>query len=174
MSTTTIEGQLAGPRRRIALLRAIAQLEIAPDRSRIQRHLEAVRQQEASVLAAAHSAPDEVDAKVGQLTTRLAVAERALAADVSDDWPSFATAVESELRSWDTHLERLQASVAAKAWKAREQAEAAIGAVRTSRIAVYERLTQERDGAAGEARRRVTAARDELERKADELSAHLT
>ena len=72
-------------------------------------------------------APDEVEEKLGQLRTRLDVAEHALAADASDDWATFAAAVEAELRSWDTYLERLQTSVAAKAWKAREQAEAAIG-----------------------------------------------
>jgi len=84
--------------------------------------------------------------------------------------------VEAELHSWDTYLERLQTSVAAKAWKARERAEAAIGDVRIRRIAVGERLAQVRysDGAASqEARKRVTAARDELEQKAAELSARL-
>ena len=94
-------------------------------------------------------APDEVEEKLGQLKTRLAVAEHSLAADVSDDWATFAAAVEAELRSWDTYLERLQTSVAAKAWKAREQAEAAIGDVRSRRIAVDERLAQARDTVGG-------------------------
>ena len=61
-------------------------------------------------------------------------------------------------------------------WKAREQAEAAIGDVRDRRLAVDERLAQARDAAGDvsqEARTRVTAARDELEEKADELSAKL-
>ena len=63
-----------------------------------------------------------------------------------------------------------------KAWKAREQAEAAIGDVRNRRIEVDERLAQARNAAgdaAEDARRRVTAARDEFEQKADELSAKL-
>ena len=49
--------------------------------------------------------------------------------------------------------------------------------VRTQRIAVYDRLAQARgdvNGAWHEQRNRVNAARDELERKADELSAQLT
>ena len=148
MSTTTIEDQLAEVRRRIDRLQALAQTG-PPRRSRIQRHLDALRQEEASVLAAAREAPDEVEEKLGQLRTRLAVAENSLAADVSDDWATFAAAVEDELRSWDTYLERLQATVAAKAWKARERAEAAIADVRTRRIAVDERLAQARDDVNG-------------------------
>ena len=114
---------------------------------RIRRHLDALHQEETAVLAAARRAPDEVEEKLGQLKTRLAVAEHSLAADVSDDWATFAAAVEEELRSWDTYLERLQTSVAANAWKTREQAEAAIREVRTRRIAVDDRLAQARDSA---------------------------
>ncbi len=51
------------------------------------------------------------------------MAERSLAADLSDDWVTFAEAVEEELRSWDIHLERLQATAATRPWKARKQAE---------------------------------------------------
>jgi hypothetical protein len=104
-------------------------------------------------------------------------AEQSLAADLSEDWASFVASVEAELRRWDDYLERLQTSVAEKAWKVREQAEAAIGDVRSRRIEVDERLVWERDAAgvaAGDARKRITAARDELEQKADELSAKLT
>ena len=172
MSTTTIEDQLeestagsTGCRR--------SQQAGAP---RIRRHLDALHQEEAAVRAAVRQAPDEVEEKLGRLRTRLDVAEHSLAADLSDDWATFADAVEAELRSWDTYLERLQTSVASRAWKAREQAEAAIGDVRSRRIAVDERLAQARDStgdASQEARKRITAARDELEQKADELSAKL-
>ena len=61
---------------------------------------------------------------------------------------------------------------AANAWKAREQAETAIGEVRSRRIAVEERLAQACDGAGDggqEQRERVTAARDELAQKAHQL-----
>jgi len=170
MSTTTIEDQLAEIRRRIVRLQERAQAG-AP---RIWRHLDALHQGEAAVRAAVRQAPDEVEEKLGQLKTRLDVAEHSLEADASDDWATFAAAVESELQSWDTYLERLQTSVAAKAWRAREQAEAAIGDVRSRRIAVGERLAQVRDsdGAVSQkARIHITAARDELEQKAAELSA---
>src|SRR5581483_3994017 len=91
-------------------------------------------------------------------------AERSLAADTSDDWAAYAAAVEAELASWDTYLERLQTTVATRAWHAREQAEAAIGDVRRHRLAVDASLAQG-------VRERVTEAREELQQKADELSA---
>ena len=172
MSTTTIEDQLAEIRRRINRVQAPTQAS-AP---RIRRHLDALHQEEEAVRAAVRQAPDEVEEKLGQLKTRLDVAEHSLEADGSDDWATFAAAVEAELHSWDTYLERLQTSVAAKAWKTREQAEAAIGDVRSRRIAVGERLAQMRDPAGAtsqEARKHITAARDELEQKAAELSAKL-
>ena len=173
MSTTTIEDQLGEIRRRIVRLQERAQAG-AP---RTWRHLDALHQEEAAVRVAVRQAPDEVEEKLGQLMTRLDVAEHSLEADdASDDWAIFVAAVESELHSWDTYLERLQTSVVAKAWRAREQAEAAIGDVRSRRIAVGERLAQVRDsdGAVSQkARRRITAARDELEQKATELSTKL-
>jgi hypothetical protein len=176
MHTTTMEDQLAEIRGRIDRLRALEQAAATAERTRNRRHLHALQQQEASVRNAVRAAPDEVEQKLGQLRTRLYLAEHSLAADLSHDWEAFAAAVEAELLRWDDYLERLQTSVAEKAWKAREQAEGAIGDVRSRRIAVDERLAQARD-AAGDAwqkqRERIAAARDELERKADELSAKL-
>ena len=176
MSTTTIEDRLAEVRRRIARLQVLAQTGLVAERARIQRHLDALHQEEASALAAVRAGPDEAEEKVGQLRTRLAVAEDSLAADVSGDWMTFAAAVEDELRSWDTYLERLQATAVAKAGNARERAEAAIADVRTRRIAVHDRLAHARDevdGAWHEQRNQVSAARDELEQKADELSGRI-
>ena len=175
MSTTTIEDQFAEVRCRIARLQVLARTGLVAEGARIQRHLDALHQEETSVLAAVHRTPDEVEEKLGQLRTRLAVAENSLAADVSDEWTTFAAAVEDELRSWDTYLERLQATAAAKAGDARERAEAAIADVRTQRIAVYDRLARARadvDGAWHEQRNLVSSARDELEQKAAELSAN--
>ena len=177
MSTTTIEDQLAEVRRRLARLRVLAQTGLVAERGRIQRHLDALHQEEASALAAVHGRPDEAEQKLGQLRTRLAVAENSLVADVSDEWTTFAAAVEDELRSWDTYLERLQATAVAKAGNARERAEAAIADVRTERIAVYDRLAQARENVSGawlEQRNHVSSARDELEQKADELPARIT
>jgi hypothetical protein len=144
--STTIEEQLARIRRRIDELHSDATTP------RLRRHLAFL---------------DEVAQRLAQLRTRLDVVERSLEADVSGDWATFAAAVEAELESWDTYLERLQTTVATRAWHAREQAEAAIGAVRSRRIAVDDSLSHG-------VRERVTTARDELERTADEVSATLT
>ena len=175
MSTTTIEDPLEHVRRRIDRLHALSRIGAAADSSRIRRHLDALHREEASVLAAARDAPDEVDEKLGQLRARLAVAENSLVADVSDEWTTFAAAVEDELRSWDTYLERLQATAAAKAGNARERVEAAIAEVRTQRIAVYDRLAQARadvNGSWHKQRNQVSAAREQLERNAAELTAN--
>jgi chromosome segregation ATPase len=171
MSTTTIDDQLTELRRRTDRLEALAG-ELA-DNTRIQRHVHAVRRQEAAMLTAVRDNPDAVDEKLGQLKTRLAVAERSLVADVSDDWATFAEAVEDELRSWDTYLERLQATAATRAWKSRERAEAAIGDLRNRRLSVDERLDAAR-AARQEQRKQIETARDELERKADELTVTLS
>ena len=176
MNTTTINNPLAEIRRRIDLLHALAQTRGAADSSRIRRHLDALLRQEASVVAATREAPDEVEEKLGQLTTRLAVAENSMAADLSDGWSTFAAAVEDELRSWDTYLERLQATAVAKAGNARGRGETAIADVRAQRIAVYARLAEAREEVNGtwhEQRKHVSAARDELEHKADELSVNI-
>jgi len=175
MSTTTIERQLAKIRQRV-LSRRLRVAAGSAEPPRIERHLEALHHEEESLRAAARHAPDEVDERLGRLKTRLDVVEHALAADSSSDWPTFAGAVEAELRSWDAYLERLQTSAASRAWRAREQAEAAIGNLRSRRIAVDERLAEAREAAGDELREqreRVSAARDELETKADELSATL-
>jgi hypothetical protein len=177
LNITTIEDQIAEVRDRIDRLetraKACADGGALP---RLRRHLDALHQEEASVRAAAAHAPDQVEERLGQLKTRLDVAEHSLTADVADDWAAFAAAVEEELRSWDAYLERLQTTVASEAWKAREQAEAAIGDVRSRRIAVEERLAQACDGAGDggqEQRKRVTAARDELAQKAYQLPTKL-
>jgi chromosome segregation ATPase len=175
MSTTTIKDPIEDARRRIDRLHTFAHSGVAPDSSRIRWHLEALHREEASALAAAREAPEEIEEKLAQLRTRLAVAEYALVADISEEWTAFAAAVEDELRSWGVYLERVQAT-AAKAGNARERAEAAIADVRTEQITVHERLTQARtdvNGAWHEQRSNVSAARDELARKADELPAKI-
>jgi len=177
MTTFTIDEELAEARDRIERLRELEQESHGAERVRIRRHLDAMHRKEASVRDAVRHSPDEVDERLGELRTRLYVAEHSVAADLSDDWGASALAIEEELRRWDDYLERLQTSAATKAWRAREQAEAAIGDVRSRRIEVDESLAQARNAAgdsAEDARRRLTAARDELAQKADELSEKLT
>jgi septal ring factor EnvC (AmiA/AmiB activator) len=171
MTTTTIDDQLAAVRGRIQRLRALERAGATSERKRIRRHLDVLEQEGASVYAALRTAPEDADEKLHQLTARLNVAEHSVAADISGDWASFSAAVEEELRSWDDYLERLQTSVAEKAWRAREQAEAAIADVRSRRIEVDARLAA--GTATDAARKRVTAARDRLEQTADELSSRI-
>ena len=118
-------------------------------RTRVRRHLDVLAQEEAAVRVALRDAPDEVEEKLAQLRARIEIAEHSLAADASDGWSAFAAAVEAELERWDAYIERLQTSVVDKAWKAREQAEVAIGDVRSRRIEVDERLAQAHDTATG-------------------------
>ena len=137
----------------------------------------ALHREEASVLAAAREAPDEVEEKLGQLRTRLAVAENSLFADVSDEWTTFAAAVEDELRSWDTYLERLQATAAAKAGNPRESGPRRplpTSAPSGSRSTTASRRHADVNGAWHEQRNHVSAARDELERKAAARAARPT
>jgi hypothetical protein len=171
--STTIDDQLARIGRRIDSLAARARA----DAPRVWRHLEPLREAEGTVLAALRQGPlDEVEEKLAQLETRLDIAEHSLEADAAEDWASFAAAVESELDSWDLYLERLQASAAAKAWKAREQAETAIGDLRRRRIAAGERLAHVRRSSGDvpkAARKHITAARNDLDKRAAELSTKL-
>ncbi len=82
-----------------------------------------------------------VEAELAAIRRRLEeLHDRLVAAERSPDDESV-TALQDELREWDTSLERLQAGVAEAAWKAREEAEAAIAAVRGRRIALGQRLT---------------------------------
>jgi hypothetical protein len=173
MSTTTIDDQLARIRRRIDRLAARARA----DAPRVWRHLAPLREAEGAVLAALRQGPlDEVEETLAQLEARLDIAEHSLEADAAADWASFAAAVESELDSWDLYLERLQAGAAAKAWRTREQAEAAISDLRSRRIAVGERLAHVRRSSSDvpeAARRHITAARNDLDKRAAELSTKL-
>jgi hypothetical protein len=166
MDATTIDDQLAGLRRRIGWLQAIAEIDAPVGRSRIHRHLDALRDEEASLLAAA---PDEFEAKLAQLKARVAVAENAVFADLADDWETFAAAVEREARSWDTYLEQLQAGVFPRSWKAREQAEEQVADVRMRLVHAH---ASAGDGWQ-EQRELLAAARDQLEVSAAELSTRL-
>ena len=173
MPTTTVEERLAEIGRQIDGLEAKARAGGDDARSRIQRQLGALRQQEASARAAAHEGAEAFDERFEQFEARFHVAQSSLAADLADNRTKFADAVESELRSWDTYFERLQAQTAMRAASARERSEAAISDLRRSRNTLAEQLA-DASTASGEAwdeqKQRIAAARDDLERKADEVS----
>lgn len=146
----------------------------AEARSRIQPHLDVLREQETAAHAAVAEASESAEEKLEQLKTRLDIAQHSLAADVAENREQFRDAVEAELHSWDAYLERLQVAAATKAWTARQQTETAIGDLRARRIAVAQRLGQVHDdseAAWSEQKERIVAARDELQQKSDALSA---
>jgi hypothetical protein len=174
MPTTTIEERLAEIGRQIDGLEAKARAGGGEAKSRIQRQLGPLRQQEASARAAAQEGTETFDERFGQFEARFHVAQSSLAAELANSRTKFADAVENELHFWDTYFERLQAQTALRAASAREQSEAAISDLRRRRNTLAERLADGRT-ASGEAwdeqKKRIAAARDDLERKADEVSA---
>ena len=174
MPTTTVEERLGEMGRQIDGLEAKARAGGGEAESRIQRQLGALRRQEASARAAAHGGAEAFDEKFEQFEARFRVAQSSLAADLADDRKKFADAVENELHSWDTYFERLQAQTAMRAASAREQSETAISDLRRRRNTLAEQVADARS-ASGDAwderKKRIAAARDDLERKADEVSA---
>lgn len=159
---------------RIDQLNARARAGAAEAKSRIQPHVDALREQEKAAGAAVAKASDGAEGELEQLRTRADIAEHSLAADAADDRKKFADALEAELHDWDTYLERLQTKAATKAGTTREQAEGAIADLRERRNDVADRLGAIRTSSGDswrEQKKRITAARDEFERKADDLSA---
>ena len=174
MLTTTVAERLAEMHSQIEQLEAKARAATTEAKARVQRQIAALRQQEASARAAAKDRVDAFEEKFEQFEARLHVAQRSVAAELSHDRQSFIDAVEDELHEWDNYFERLQAQAAWRAISAREQAEAAISDLRRRRNAVAARLAEIRSASAEgweEQKTRIETARDDLERKADELSA---
>jgi hypothetical protein len=172
--TRTMDERLADMRRQIEELEAQAPSSALEPKSRIHHQLDTLREQEASARATAHQAADAFDERFEQFASRLRVAQSAMAGDLAEGRDEFADAVEDELERWDAYIERLQAQAALRAASARAQAEAEIRDLRRRRNAVTERLAEVR-AASGEAwdeeKQRLVEERDELERKADEMSA---
>jgi seryl-tRNA synthetase len=97
-----------------------------------------------------------------------------VAADLSESRNEFADAVDDELHKWDGYFERLQAQTVIRTTSARERAESTISDLRHRRNEIAEDVATARNASADgwpEQRKRIGAARDELEQKADELSA---
>ena len=174
MVTTTVADRLAEMQSQIEELEAKGAAGSAEAKARIQRRLAALREQESSAHAAAKDRVDAFEEKFEEFEARLQVARSSVAAELSHDRQTFVDAVEHELQKWDTYFERLQAQAAWRASGAREQAEAAISDLRRRRNAIAARLAEVRPVSADgweEQKRRIETARDELERKANELSA---
>jgi hypothetical protein len=174
MPTTTMKERLAEMGRQIDELEAKARSSSGEATARIQRQVAALRRQEGAARSAAEDGADGFDEKFEQFQARLRVARTAVAADLAESRQTFTDAVEDELATWDAYFERLQGQTALRAATARAQAEAAISDLRRRRNTVAERLADIRAASADgwdEEKNRISAARDDLERHAEELSA---
>ena len=174
MGTATVDERLEQMHRQIDELEAKGRASTGEAKSRIQRQVGALRQQEATARAAAEEYRDSFDEKFEQFEARLHVAQSAVTADVSESRDDFADAVDDELHKWDAYFERLQAQTVMRTTGARERAESSISDLRQRRNELGQRLAAARnasDGAWEEQKKHIGDARDELERKADELSA---
>jgi len=173
---TMINERLAEVDRRIDDLEAGMRPRRSDLRRSVRRHVEALRHGQADAQAAARHNPDPIGERLSGLRSRLEVAELSIDADLAPAGPQYTAAVEAELRGWDAFAERLQATAAAQSGTARDGAETGIKELRRRRLAVTKRLDDLRDArqeAWREHQERVTAARHDLERMADHLSASL-
>jgi hypothetical protein len=171
--TMTIEERLAEMRRQIDELEAAAHKGADEARARAQRQLDALRWQEETARTAAQRAAEGFTEQFEQFEARLRVAQGTVAADLAEGKAAFVDAIEDELHTWDAYFERLQAQTALRAASARQAAEDAIRDLRRRRNDVAGRLADVRaasDDAWREQKQRLSAVRDDLQRKADELA----
>jgi hypothetical protein len=170
----TKEQRLAEIRQRIDDLEGRAEGGTAETRARLQDRFDALRDDADGVSAAIDEKADAVEERFAELESRIDIAAQREASEMASDATSFADAVEAELHDWDAAIERMQARAAVRAYSARERAEASVAELRKARNRAAERLTEARSST-GEAweeqKRRVTAALDDLERKAREAAA---
>ncbi len=136
------------------------------------------RGEEAEGSTAVRQAYDAVEDRIRQLEIKLDIAKHLLAAELAGDAGTFVGAVEAELHDWDAYLEWLQvrAATRARAGSAREQAEAGIRELRRHRNTVAEHLAEVRAAPREvwrEQKKPLAGAREELERKVNEVLATL-
>lgn len=137
------------------------------EKSRIDRHVEALRKAHASARAASQVAGSRFEDTLEELATRLRIAEHRRAAEVAAERDDFVHAVEAELHAWDSYLDQLQKRREAGTGAGR--AEVSTNELRVRRNEVARRLGDARtapDGGWRERRERVFEALDELDHAA--------
>jgi hypothetical protein len=115
-----------------------------------------------------------IEDEQGRIGPRGNIVEPSAAAGAAEERSTFVGTIEAQLRGWDTYLERLQVKAATTGGTERDQAEAAISALRRHRNELAERLSEVRSASAeawSEGKKSVEAARDVLEQSAAELGA---
>jgi chromosome segregation ATPase len=134
------------------------------EKSRIDRHVEALRKAHASARAAAQAAGSRFEDALEELGTRLRIAEHRRAAEVAPTRDDFVFSVEAELNAWDSYLDQLQ-----KRTEAQTQggpAEDSTSELRSRRNEVARRLKDARtapDDVWRERRESVLQALDDLD-----------
>jgi DNA mismatch repair ATPase MutS len=174
--TMTKEQRLAEIRQRIDDLEQRARDGTAETRARRRRRFDALRDDADAATVALDEKAAAVEERFAELESRVDIAAKREAAEMTSDATSFADAVEAELDDWDDAIERMQARAAVKAYSARERAEASVAELRKARNRAADRLAESRlsSGEAWEEqKKRVTAALDDLEQKAREAAARL-
>lgn len=166
MTEATAEARLTVAKSRIDDLEADARGSL-DEKSRIDRHVEALRKAHASARAAAQAAGSRFEDTLEELGTRLRIAEHRRAAEVARTRDDFVRSVEAELHAWDSYLEQLQRRAVAQTGGGR--AEVSTSELRLRRNEVARRLGDARtapDGVWRERRERVFEALDELDHAA--------
>ena len=166
MSEAMTEDRLRVAKGRIEELEADARGSLE-EKSRIDRHLEALRKAHASARAAAHAAGSRFEDMLEELLTKLTIAEHRRAAEVAGERDDFVRAVEAELHAWDSYLDQLQKRGLAPTRSGR--AEVSSGELRLRHNEVARRLEGARTAPNGvwrEYRERVLEALDELDHAA--------
>ena len=134
------------------------------EKSRIDRHVEALRKAHASARAAATAAGSRFEDTLAELGTKLTIAEHRRAAEVARDRDGFVRSVEAELHAWDSYLEQIERRAAAPTGSGR--AEISTSELKRRRNELARRLGDARiasDDAWRERRERVFDALDELD-----------
>jgi hypothetical protein len=172
----TKEQRLAEIRQRIGDLEERSRNGPAEAQARLQRTFDGLRDDVEAASSALDEKADAVEERFAELESRVDIAAKREAAEMTSDATSFADAVEAELHDWDAAIERMQARAAVKAYNARERAEASVAELRKARNRAADRLAESRSSS-GEAweeqKKRVTAALDDLEQKAREAAVKL-
>jgi hypothetical protein len=166
MSEAMTEARLTVAESRIDDLEADARGSL-DEKSRIDRHVEALRKAHASARAAAQAAGSRFEDTLEELGTRLRIAEHRRAAEVARTRDDFVRSVEAELDAWDSYLEQLQSRAVAQTGGGR--AEVSTSELRLRRYEVAQRVGDARtapDGVWRERRERVLQALDELDHAA--------
>ena len=161
--------------RRIKGLEATAASATAPAKGRIDQQLATLRAHETAARSIAHQDPRAFDERFEECSRRLRVAHSAVEPRLRRDPERFTDAVEERSSTNGTRTSSgCRRRPRSEPREPRHQAEAAISRVRQRRNSVADQLTHARAArgpAWDEEKARLAALRDELERKADELSA---